>query len=44
MRRKRRRINRIETIKIKLIKLINNENIKLESNHTVSLIKGETTW
>ena len=27
----------------KLIKLINNENIKLESNHTVSLIKGETT-
>ena len=28
----------------KLIKLINNENISLESNHTVTLIKGETTW
>ena len=27
----------------KLIKLINNENISLESNHTVTLIKGETT-
>nr|WP_302418354.1 LacI family DNA-binding transcriptional regulator [uncultured Romboutsia sp.] len=27
----------------KLIKLINNENISLESNHTVTLIKSETT-
>ena len=27
----------------KLIKLINNESVRLESNHTVTLIEGETT-
>ena len=27
----------------KLIKLIDNKNVELESNHTVTLIKGETT-